>query len=80
MSKTPRTDKAETMTYVGCEWVVPVHFARGLEIELNGAVALCQVYFEIAAECIGETEVRKRRDARIANISICVNSDKETQA
>ena len=31
------------------------------------AADLCRIYFEIAAECIGEGEVRKRRDDRIAN-------------
>ena len=34
------------------------------------AADLCRIYFEIAAECIGEDEVRKRRDDRIANASL----------
>lgn len=34
-------------------------------VEKLTASGLCQIYFEIAAECIGEDEVRKRRDARI---------------
>ena len=35
---------------------------------VTGATSsLCQIYFEIAAECIGEVEVRKRRDARISS-------------
>lgn len=33
----------------------------------GAAADLCRIYFEIAAECIGDAEVRKRRDARIAN-------------
>ena len=33
----------------------------------GAAADLCRIYFEIAAECIGDDEVRKRRDDRIAN-------------
>lgn len=32
---------------------------------LGAAQSLCTVYFEIAAEALGEDEVRRRRDARI---------------
>jgi len=27
---------------------------------------LCEIYFDIAAECVGEDEVRRRRDAKIS--------------
>lgn len=35
---------------------------------LRGAEELCRVYFEIAAEAIGEDEVRARRDSRVADL------------
>jgi hypothetical protein len=34
----------------------------------NAAQALCLIYFEIAAEAIGEDEVRRQRDERIDRI------------
>ena len=34
---------------------------------LTAAQQLCEIYFEIAAEAIGEDEVRKRRDAIIGH-------------
>lgn len=34
---------------------------------IESAEWLCRLYFEIASECIGEDEVRKRRDSRIAS-------------
>jgi hypothetical protein len=43
----------------------------------GAAADLCRIYFEIAAECIGEDEVRKRRDARIANARSQPPSDSE---
>jgi hypothetical protein len=36
--------------------------------EMAVAERLCKIYFEIAAECVGEDEVRRRRDERIAAI------------
>lgn len=33
--------------------------------ELKAAERLCKIYFDIAAEILGEDEVRKRRDAAI---------------
>lgn len=47
-----------------------VHYTGCREAYYAGAAVaayLNRIYFEIAAECIGENEVRKRRDARIAN-------------
>lgn len=37
---------------------------------MEAAERLSRIYFEIAAECIGEQEVRRRRDVRITNNSI----------
>lgn len=34
-------------------------------LKLAGAEKLCRIYFEIAAEVVGEEEVRRRRDIRI---------------
>lgn len=36
--------------------------------ETKAAAELCRIYFEIAAEAIGEEEVRKQRDKRIAKM------------
>lgn len=39
-----------------------------LEMVRCGALMLCQVYFQIAADAIGEDEVRARREAVWKNI------------
>ena len=33
--------------------------------DIDAAKKLCQIYFEIAEECVGENEVRRRRDKKI---------------
>ena len=49
-----------------CEIELPITQNVSLAFAKKTA-ELCRIYFEIAVECIGEDEVRKQRDARIAN-------------
>lgn len=38
-----------------------------LDERVKAAEALCKIYFDIAAEPLGEDEVRRRRDAALAS-------------
>lgn len=48
------------------KWIVE-HRGKKADVTLENAQKLCEIYFNIAANVIGEDEVRRQRDEAIAN-------------
>ena len=46
--------------------------------EIEAAKELCEIYFNIAAEIIGEDEVRKRRDEVISHCLVRKDTNERT--